>query len=261
MKAKQILLPSLLAATFSTAATAQMLNNPWGKPSKADIEAAKQKDRDHLDMIKVWDRLPSHLKQQITNKLSSLTEAQRLALINSIPSLRNLSTTQKEMLLDKLEQAIPYPPPPESATPAVTNFCVRVVGEAPETDPVLISQAIEQGYIPRSVAIEVYGYQYNTAGSEGPTAFKYDEIAVISPMVTYDFYNRDYHTIPVAQGQSTTITVSVRGSLNDLTQDGLGGTEFSAPISMTYVLPPTPYTRPAGQSVDQPLNLYPQCFK
>lgn len=261
MIAKQALVVSFLAAAFSTSASAQIFNNPWGKPTKADVEAAKQKERERLNMIKVWDLLPAHLKQQITNKLSTMTEAQRIALINSIPPLKNLSPAQKEMLLDKLEQTIPYPPPPESATPAVTNFCVRIVNEAPETDPVLISQGIEQGYIPRTVVIEVYGYQYNTAGSEEPTAFKYDEIAVSSPIVTYDFSNRDYHSIPVAQGQSTPLTVSVRGSLNDLTQDGRGGTEFSAPISMTYVLPPTPYTRPPGQSVDQPMNLYPQCFK
>jgi hypothetical protein len=261
MIARQLLLASLFAGAFSTTATAQIFSNPWGKPSKAEVEAAKQKDRERLNMIKVWDLLPSHLKQQITNKLSTMTETQRIALINSTPPFRNLSTTQKEMLLDKLAQAVPYPPPPESPTPAVTNFCVRVIYDAIQTDPVYISRGIEEGVTYRAVGIQVYGYQYNTAGSAGTTAFKYDDVAVSSSAITYDFFNTDYFSIPAVSGQSTTITVSVRGALNDLTQDGRGGTEFSVPLSMIYVLPPTPYTRPTGQSADDPLNLYPQCVK
>ena len=113
-----------MAAPLSSVMAASLGSSPFGKAKAEEEKAARDLDRARLNALAAWARLPANLQQAITSQLAPLNEQQRLALLNNIPALRNLTAEQMQLLLAQIAQVIPTP-----NAPPVASFAINLNSE------------------------------------------------------------------------------------------------------------------------------------
>jgi hypothetical protein len=151
----------LLAVVGASGALAQSGASPFGAmPPQA------------TNAIKAWEKLPPTVRASIEAQLAPLNEEQRRALLMTIPSLKNLSPTQLDFVLARVDATVPLPllPPVLAAeyapVPAAGKQFLAAFSTNPGTDVAQTFTATKSGTITRLETLI-----YNATGNVGsPTA-------------------------------------------------------------------------------------------
>jgi hypothetical protein len=100
-----------LALLMAGPVFAQSTASPFGKATPQQEKQAKEKETGRLNAIKQWENLPQQQKDRIASQLASLNAQQRIELLTSLPSFKNLSPEQLQVILDKVVHDVPLPSP------------------------------------------------------------------------------------------------------------------------------------------------------
>jgi hypothetical protein len=109
---QRLLLAAFCAAGLSDVALAQTGSanaSPFGKANAQQTQQAVQADTAQLSALAAYAQLPAAQQERLTAQMATMTEAQRLELLQTVPSLRNLTPEGSAALLANIAQATPYP--------------------------------------------------------------------------------------------------------------------------------------------------------
>ncbi len=107
-----MLVGALCATGIFNAAHAQTAGantSPFGKVTAQQKQNAVQAQNAQLSALAAWQSLPAKQQESLTAQMATMSEADRAALLQTVPALKNSTTEEFQLLLADIAQTTPYP--------------------------------------------------------------------------------------------------------------------------------------------------------
>ncbi|WP_334187547.1 hypothetical protein [Noviherbaspirillum sp.] len=107
-----MLVGALCATGMFNAAHAQTSGaqaSPFGKVTAQQKQQAVQAQNAQLSALAAWQSLPAKHRESLTAQMATMSAADRAALLQTVPALKNLTAEENALLLADIAQTTPYP--------------------------------------------------------------------------------------------------------------------------------------------------------